>query len=164
MKKAFTLVELLIVMVIMAIIISMSIPAFIGIGRGADMRGTTRAISSTLSLCRQWAITHREKIIFHLNANETSSFYFVISEAGILIDKTNDVMGDVKFVIANGESDSICFKSSGGLKIEPGDLNVNSDGDKYLKIVDRKNAALFTTIIVNQLTGALTIIPPEKNN
>jgi prepilin-type N-terminal cleavage/methylation domain-containing protein len=62
MKKAFTLIELLVVIVLMAIIAAISMPAFIGMGRGAGMRGETANIRAKLSLCRQWAITHREKV------------------------------------------------------------------------------------------------------
>ena len=62
MKKAFTLIELLLVIVLMAMIMAIMIPSFIGLTRGAGMRGATTSINSVVSLSRQWAITHRENV------------------------------------------------------------------------------------------------------
>lgn len=162
MKKAFTLIELLVVIVLMAIIAGMTVPAFIGMGRGATMRGSIRSISSTLSLCRQWAITHREKVIFHWYVdNGTGSCYYVENEFGIVITKTNDIPNDVMFIIDHGASDKITFKTTGELEIPVSDLNVTSEGDKYIKIADRKDVVagrdIFKTIIVNWLTGGITV-------
>jgi len=60
--KAFTLIELLVVMVIAAVIMAVALPGFMSMSKGKAMRGATRNIHSTLSLSRQWAITHRENV------------------------------------------------------------------------------------------------------
>lgn len=57
----FTLTELMVVVGIMAIIIAITLPAFRGIGRGAGMRSAIVELKTTLSLARQWGITHRKK-------------------------------------------------------------------------------------------------------
>ncbi len=65
-RQAFTLVELLVVIAIVGVLLALVLPSFTGMGRGSAMRSASMQLRSTVSLARQWAITHREKtyIIF----------------------------------------------------------------------------------------------------
>jgi prepilin-type N-terminal cleavage/methylation domain-containing protein len=115
-SSAFTLIELLLVIVLMAIIIGISTPMFIGMGRGAGMRGSVRAVCSTLSLLRQWAITHREQVTFVYfqgadPGTATNASYYYATASGVLIEKTNELPMEVIF---DGDG-SINFKTDGGL-------------------------------------------------
>ncbi len=58
-KRGFTLVELLVVMGIMALLVLVAMPMFSGLTRSSGMSGATMQLRTTLSLARQWAITHR---------------------------------------------------------------------------------------------------------
>jgi len=153
---AFTLVELLIVIVLMAIIIGISAPAFIGMGRGAGMRGGVRAVCSTLSLLRQWAITHRERVTFYYfeGGASSSSYYYAANDAGTVIDKTNELPLEVMFDSVNdgNNTDTITFKTDGGLSVGAGNP---------LKIIiqDRKPSTPrpTKTITVNGLTGGIHV-------
>jgi prepilin-type N-terminal cleavage/methylation domain-containing protein len=154
LPSAFTLVELLIVMVLMAIIVGMAVPAFLGIGRGAGMRGGVSSVCSTLSLLRQWAITHREEVSFAYFAatSPTPSYYYATNYSGLAIISTNDpptLPMDVKF-LSNG---IITFKTDGGLAtgITPVELII-ADRQKY----DTDNTQK-KTISVNGLTGAIRV-------
>ncbi len=64
-KKAgsfgFTLVELLVVIAIIGFLMALVLPSFSGMGRGSAVRSAHMQLRSTVSLARQWAITHREK-------------------------------------------------------------------------------------------------------
>lgn len=149
-NKAFTLVELLVVIVLMAIIAGMTVPAFIGMGRGVAMRGEIASIRAKLSLCRQWAIVHREKVTFYwfIDSETNSSYYYIANEFGTVIEKTNEISRDVIFIISGADKDSIIFTSTGGLTPEV---------DKSIMIADRKRNDNIKTISVNGLTGGLTV-------
>lgn len=58
-RRAFTLVELLVVVGIMGLMLAITVVAFEGIGRGAKMRAALVTIKSSLSLARQYAISDR---------------------------------------------------------------------------------------------------------
>jgi prepilin-type N-terminal cleavage/methylation domain-containing protein len=60
-RSAFTLVELLVVIGIMATLLVLVVPSFTGLGRGQSMRSATAQLRSTLALARQWAVTRNEK-------------------------------------------------------------------------------------------------------
>lgn len=72
-RRGFTLVELLVVIAIMGIMLGLLLPAFTGLGRGANMRSAVMQLRSTMALARQWAITHREKT-YVLFPEETLSY------------------------------------------------------------------------------------------
>ena len=65
-KNGFTMLELLVVLVIMSMMITMSIPAFSSHIRGARMRTAAREISTAIMSARTQAITLREekRVIF----------------------------------------------------------------------------------------------------
>ncbi|MBM4156447.1 MAG: prepilin-type N-terminal cleavage/methylation domain-containing protein [Lentisphaerae bacterium] len=58
-RRAFTLVELLVVVGIMGLLLGVTVTAFDSIGKGAKMRSALMQIKSSLSLARQYAITDR---------------------------------------------------------------------------------------------------------
>lgn len=53
--------ELMVVIAIMAILMGIAVPAFNNMGKGGSMRGAISQLRSTISLSRQWAVTHRSK-------------------------------------------------------------------------------------------------------
>lgn len=59
-RGGFTLVELLVVIGIMGVLLVVATPMFNGMTRSSGMKGATMQLRTTLSLARQWAITHRQ--------------------------------------------------------------------------------------------------------
>lgn len=58
-QHGFTLVELISVLVILAILLSIALPALTNLSKANAMGAAAREVSNTLNLSRQYAITHR---------------------------------------------------------------------------------------------------------
>ncbi len=73
----FTLTELLVVIVIMAVMMALALPAFQGINKGGAMRSAILEVKTKLSLARQYAITQRTKtyVVFPDNQNASPATY-----------------------------------------------------------------------------------------
>lgn len=61
-RNGFTLIELLVVMGIMVLLMGISTMGFMGMRRGAELRGGAMAIRTTLMLARQQAVTKRQTV------------------------------------------------------------------------------------------------------
>lgn len=61
-SSAFTFVELIVVLAIAVVLILVTMPALLDIGRGSKMKASVSQLDSTLAMARQWAITHRERV------------------------------------------------------------------------------------------------------
>src|ERR1041384_631383 len=57
----FTLIEMLTVLVIIGILFAVALPVVTHLGRSTALQGATSHVNSTLSLARQYAITHRTR-------------------------------------------------------------------------------------------------------
>ena len=138
-----TLIELLMVMVIMAIVMAVSVPAFNSMGKGSDLRGAVTAVRNTISQSRQWAITHREQITFCYNASN----YYVTNTAGVLIQDTNTLPRAVRFAHNGGAVSTLTFKTDGALSV--GAVTV------HVTLLSSNDA--IRTIAVNGLTGGIRV-------
>ncbi|MBU4498309.1 MAG: prepilin-type N-terminal cleavage/methylation domain-containing protein [Verrucomicrobia bacterium] len=123
-EHGVTLIELMMVMVIMAIVLSISVPAFNSIGRGSDMRGAVSGVRSTLAQSRQWAITHREQTTFQcvrsMNSTNPDS-YFVTNAFGLFLQATSTLPLSVRF-----QSDvGVTFKTDGSLASGPAAVDIS---------------------------------------
>ena len=61
-RSGFTLLELLVVMGIMVLLMSISAIGFIGMRRGAEVRGAVMTVRTTMMLARQQAVTKRQNV------------------------------------------------------------------------------------------------------
>jgi prepilin-type N-terminal cleavage/methylation domain-containing protein len=180
MKKGFTLLELLVVMVIVAVISAVALPSFLSMGKGAALRTTTANVYANLSLARQWAITHRTTTILRYCYETTNSVYKrsfynivdypdynVVQQDVILpLDVTFDPLGgnmaNVQYTPANGNiTNFILLKCI--LEGKVGEITFNSTGgmgsgggmmaDKTIKILDLHHSDIFRQITINWIGG-----------
>lgn len=69
-RRGFTLVEMMVVIVIVAIIIGVAVPSFVRLTSGSAVRGGTRLLAAQLRLTRQFAISQRRNVALLLPGNE----------------------------------------------------------------------------------------------
>jgi len=74
LHRAFTLIELLAVIAIMGLIFAVGIPAFYKFSQSAGLSAGASQLVGTLSLARQYAITHREHTYVVFPYKNTSQF------------------------------------------------------------------------------------------
>jgi Tfp pilus assembly protein FimT len=86
---AFTLIELLGVIVVMGIVFAVGLPAFYRFSKSAALPAASRQLTGTLRLARQYAITHREHTFVVFPFSQTTSMaerrytsYSVVSRNG----------------------------------------------------------------------------------
>lgn len=141
-QRAITLIELLMVMVIMTIIISVSVPAFTSLGRGADLRGAVSSVRNAASQARQWAITHREPTILEWVPAATS-YYRIRQRVDSAVVLSNTLSGGVHF-------------DTGGQMAFNTDGSLDGAGKAKIKLVKKVGSAT-KTITVHRLTGAIQV-------
>ena len=73
-RKGFTLVELMVVVVIIAILVMVAAPVFQGATRGGALRSASFTFSTALTLARQAAITQRQYIYVIIPDNNPALF------------------------------------------------------------------------------------------
>lgn len=158
MKKAFTLIELLVVMVIAVTIMAVALPSFFSMGKGMAMRGATQSVRSTVSLARQWAITHRSGVAVQLSPSNTLLVVDLQPEVATNASLSNP-LGFVREIGVGFfyESDpglwvpttNLDFTTAGGLKRE---------GDHKITLTETNGGAVIVnTILVNWMTGGIAV-------
>lgn len=86
----FTLLELLVVMAIMVILMSLGTAGYFGMRRGAEMRGATSIVQTTLMLARQQAVTKRRFVELRFLTNGSNAMQVV--ETGIATTVVHEVV------------------------------------------------------------------------
>jgi prepilin-type N-terminal cleavage/methylation domain-containing protein len=169
MKKAFTLLELLVVMVIVAVISAIAIPMFMSVGKGVALRGAVSSVSANISLSRQWAISRRIPVGFLYATITTNtalpySYYLIVDNSTaenaiiasnrlpdgiVLLGKAGNTWDDLHGV--SQIAHPMEFNSQGG-------LTGSSPQDIEIRVVDvHHSTAVYQTIKVGWLTGSVRV-------
>jgi len=61
-RNGFTMIELLVVIGIMVLLMSIAVASYVGIRRGAEIRGAVMTLRTTLMLARQESVTKRRTV------------------------------------------------------------------------------------------------------
>ncbi len=75
-RSAFSLIELLVVMVIIAILMTLLVPAIRGLSEGINMTGASEEISAAVSLAHQRASTFNRQVAIRFYRDETGGEIF----------------------------------------------------------------------------------------
>ena len=160
-QAGVTLIELLTVLVIISIMAVGSTIAFRSFTRSSGIDGATRSVASTLSQCRQYAITHRESIRFvysnaYSNAASADDFIWGTYEVrdvwgNVLLGPRLNPFG-IKFdKIARGRETNMTFQSDGSLDGVDEEIVLTED------VPSGANAAS-KTVSVNRMTGFIRVL------
>ena len=156
-------------MVIAVVIMAVSLPSFISLGRGAGMRTSVNNVRSTVALARQWAITHREQITFVASpvglvystnnlivstTNDHACYYAISAEDGALVQSITELPLDVQFSEDSSDQSetNLTFKTDGGL--------ASGVATKKIVLVDKRNPTdqdKKRAISINGLTGGIKV-------
>ena len=154
-QTGVTLIELLAVLVIISIMAVGSTMAFRSFTRSSGLEGSTRAVASTMSQCRQFAITHRETVRFcytneapsATNAFTMSKFWVVDAYDNWLITPVTNPYG---VVFVDDPPDEVVFSSDGSL---------GGVGDREFLITEDVQGGNESTMTVNvnRMTGYVRV-------
>lgn len=114
-RNGFTIMELLVVIGIMVLLMSLAVAGFIGIRRGAELRGGVMTVRTTMMLARQEAVTKRRNVTVEFKAGtgalDADKLYVISSCAGNIL--TNSVIALPLGIQFNAAPAPITFKPSG---------------------------------------------------
>lgn len=152
-KKAFTLVEMLVVLAIIAMLLAISVPFTSGFGKGLRIKTAARGIMGTLRVARSNAITYREKytVVFDVDKGE----YWIEDSKGAIFERKSRLPSSIKFenMTEEGErSDPISFEGDKVIFYSTGAVEGSSGS---VTIRDRTGDSKTISIIAS--TGKITI-------
>jgi prepilin-type N-terminal cleavage/methylation domain-containing protein len=139
-KNGFTLLELLVVIGIMVLLMSAAVAGYIGIRRGAELRGGVMTLRTTMMLARQDAVTKRRSVIveFKKSASLTvpDTMNIISLSAGVMA--TNKIIHLPLGVQFDGAADpaAITFKPSG---------KASGIGSQSITLIERAGAVAGAT-------------------
>jgi prepilin-type N-terminal cleavage/methylation domain-containing protein len=121
-RRAFSLVEMLVVLAIISMIMAISIPFTSGFGKGLRIKTTARAIAGIMNVARSNAVTFRKNysVVFDVKKSQ----YWIEDEADHVYEKKYFLPGPIKFEIKGDkeadpvtfENDKVTFNSSGAVE------------------------------------------------
>ena len=150
-RAAFTLVEMLVVLAIIAMLLGISLPFTSGFGKGLKIKTSARAILGTLRVARSNAVTYREKysVIFDVDSGE----YWIEDSDDRIVEKKRRLPSSIEFKIPDDEEadpvtfedDEVVFYTTGSAKGASGSIT----------ITDRQGTSRSISIIAS--TGKITV-------
>ncbi|HXI84779.1 MAG TPA: prepilin-type N-terminal cleavage/methylation domain-containing protein [Verrucomicrobiae bacterium] len=149
-QNAFTLIEMIAVLVIIGIVIAIGIPAMSGLTRSAGVQGGTRQVSNTAQLARQFAITHRTQTELRMSRGAVAVF-----ANNIQVDKWNNLPAGV--LIDPNSAGSIVFKPNGSLVSPVDQIIIVREGVTNTAVSIVGTNSNISTVMVSSVLGRVAI-------
>lgn len=129
-RRAFSLIEMLIVLAIMAMIMGISLPFTSGFGKGLKIKTTARAIIGMIRIARSNAATLRKNysVVFDVKKGQ----YWIEDGSGQIYEKKYPLPSSIKFEVESDENidpitfenDKVTFNSSGLIEGTGGSVTI----------------------------------------
>jgi prepilin-type N-terminal cleavage/methylation domain-containing protein len=145
MKRGVTLIELLMVMAIMGILLGMSLPMFMDMGRESAMRVARRNVRASLGHARQYAVTHRQRVTWVCGTN----WYAIRDNAGEPLSNTNWLPAGVSIVTTA----AVEFALDGRARLVPAPVLDTFSWDFEFTEPARGTNGVTNVVTLNLLTG-----------
>jgi len=118
-RRAFTLVEMLVVLAIIGMIMAISVPFTSSFGKGLRIKTATRAVVGIINLAKSNAVTFRKNYSAVFDVKEKQ--YWIEDDTGRLYEKKYFLPASVSFTVKGDdqadpvtfENDRIMFNASG---------------------------------------------------
>ncbi|MFA4991561.1 MAG: GspH/FimT family pseudopilin [Candidatus Omnitrophota bacterium] len=141
-RKAFTLIEMLVVLAIIGMFMGISVPFASGFGKGLRLKTAARAVSGVLRVARSNAVTLRRNHSVVFDAEENK--YWIEDGAGKIYEKKYSLSSSVKFDITGADRE-ITFLPDGAI-----------DGQtRAITLTDKQGGS--RTILISRTTGNITL-------
>lgn len=130
-KSAFTLIEMLVVMALMALLIGVGMSSFFGMGQGSSLTGAVNELQGALALARQQTVMHRTSVNIYFYVNDNS--YDIVYEMWAMtngLDVSYSVLANEQENAENQNRDNEFGYQIGSTYHFPKGLTLEVDGTK----------------------------------
>ncbi|MFH1245405.1 MAG: prepilin-type N-terminal cleavage/methylation domain-containing protein [Candidatus Omnitrophota bacterium] len=150
--RAFTLIEMLVVLALIMMVLGISIPFFANFAKGEKIKTAAKDIATVLNSARNFSITERKNYAVVFDYSASPAAYYIVDEANQIYGKKYVLPSPIKFYHPQEPahpttfpSDRAVFSSTGGLKTATGSV----------WLADQKGQTRRVT--VSQTTGRVSI-------
>ena len=140
-RSAFTLMEMLIVLAVIALILGVSIPFFASFTKGAKLKTAAKDITAVLNTARSLAITHRRNYSVTFDYSARPHSYYISDEDDQLYEKKYYLPSSIRFnrPLSPDEpttftSGKATFSSTGGLTGSAGSVWIADKREDFRRI------------------------------
>ena len=140
-RKAFTVMEMLVVLAVVVLLIGVSIPFFAGFTKGTKLKTAAKDVSAVLNTARSLAITRRKNYSVSFETSSYPHSYYISDESGQLYGKRYSLPSSIRFYRPSDPespstfaSDKTTFSSTGGLTGSAGSVWLADKRDDFRRI------------------------------
>lgn len=151
-RKAFTLMEMLVVLAVIVLLIGVSIPFFSSFNKGAKLKTAAKDVTAVLNTARNLSITYRKNYAVVFDTATSPHSYYITDEENQIYGKKYSLPSTLKFSHPQTPdnpttfpADKATFSSTGGLTTSAG----------AVWIADKKGD--FRRVTVSNTTGRVKI-------
>jgi len=151
-KKAFTLMEMLVVLAVVVLLLGVSIPFFASFTKGAKLKTAGKNLIGILNTARSRAITYRKNYSVTFDTSTSPHSYYISDDEGEIYKKKYSLPSSIRFYRSQSPETPTTFTANQATFSPRGGL-VGSAGAVW--IADKREG--FRRISVSNTTGRVKI-------